>query len=59
MIDYELDDFENDRFGEFEIFVAENYDEKYTSLQLLDMFTSNTASIVVLDVDDYDSDIPY
>lgn len=57
MNDYELDDFKNDRFGEFERFINENYDGMYTSIQMIEMFTEKSSSDPVFY--DYSDDIPF
>lgn len=57
MNDYELDDFENDRFGEFERFINENYDGMYTSIQMIEMFTEKSSSDPVFY--DYSDDISF
>lgn len=60
MNDYELDDFKNDEFGEFEKFVNENCGLGHTSVQLLEMFTKSSSNLIWFDDDyDYDDDIPY
>ena len=60
MNDYELDDFKNDEFGEFEQY--NNYARKYTAAQLIEMFTKSPSNLIWFDDDDdydYDDDIPY
>lgn len=60
MNDYELDDFKNDEFGEFERY--NNYARKYTAAQLIEMFTKSPSNLIWFDDDDdydYDDDIPY
>lgn len=60
MNDYELDDFKNDEFGEFERYNNENCGLGHTSVQLIEMFTKSPSNLIWFDEDDdYDDDIPY